>query len=69
MVVQPSERNPGAVIELGLGQCECQPGHTLPCSWHILEAGTGVSGWAGVTGRRRTLGAASTEGGSNAGRT
>lgn len=68
MVAQPSEGGPGAVLQLGLGQCKWQPGspgHTLPCSWHILEAGTRVSGRAGVTGRRRTLGAASTDGSSD----
>lgn len=72
MVAQPSEGGPGAVLQLGLGQCKWQPGstgHTLPCSWHILEAGTWVSGRAGVTGRRRTLRAASTDGSGDAGGT
>lgn len=53
MVVQPWEWGPEAVIQLGLGQCTWQPGstgHTLPCSWHILEAGIRVSGKASVTG-------------------
>lgn len=44
-------------------------GHTLPHSWHILEAGSRVSGQAGMTGRRKTLWAASTDGGINSGGT